>query len=347
MPNCPTILLSGFADETSSSKRIEDQLNVMAALGLSHVTLRFLDAGDGIRNLIDVSPWELAVVQGALHERGLAVASVGSPLGKVKLVDQADGTTNRYRPFEEYLQDEVARTIRVAQELGTRLIRAFSFYPPRGMDVGPFIPLAAERLRAIAERCDEAGLTLGLEVEANLIGHCATALGELLERIDHPAVMLIFDGANLVTQGYSEEEIWKQWRAMLPSIGWLHIKDYRPANSGGTNPSGNSGVKSPTKNWVDEEALTQYVPVGWGTSGYPAILADLRQEMPKISQRLAQRQIEHLVLDLEPHLQQGGQFGGYSGPAGMGVACRELCGMLSRLEIAYRLCEWSDLQQAY
>jgi len=31
-------------------------------------------------------------------------------------------------------------------------------------------------------------------------------------------------------QGFSTAEVWKQWLAMKPGLGWVHIKDYKPVN---------------------------------------------------------------------------------------------------------------------
>ena len=36
----------------------------------------------------------------------------------------------------------------------------------------------------------------------------------------------IFDGANIVCQGYDSMATFEQYRVMKPSIGWMHIKDY-------------------------------------------------------------------------------------------------------------------------
>ncbi len=47
-----------------------------------------------------------------MDEYGLNVASIGSPIGKVKLVDKEDGTHNRFVPFKKYLSTEVNRSLR-------------------------------------------------------------------------------------------------------------------------------------------------------------------------------------------------------------------------------------------
>ena len=52
------------------------------------------------------------------------------------------------------------------------------------------------------------------------------------------------------------------------------------------------------------------------------------------------------LLDLEPHLKGGGQFGGFSGPDGMGVALRALCRVLDYVRIGYHLRDFDDIKAA-
>ena len=53
-----------------------------------------------------------------------------------------------------------------------------------------------------------------------------------------------------------------------------------------------------------------------------------------------------MILELEPHLKGGGQFGGFSGPDGMGVAVRSLCRMLDYLQIDYDLRGFDAIRSA-
>ena len=54
--------------------------------------------------------------------------------------------------------------------------------------------------------------------------------------------------------------------------------------------------------------------------------------IPTLAKKLKRRGIPGVFLDLEPHVKGGGQFGGFSGPDGMGVALRGLCRVLDRVE---------------
>jgi len=62
----PTVILSGFADEGPPSKRAEEQLTMMRALGLSYYTIRFIDLGNGVKNVMELTDEEISRLK-ALH----------------------------------------------------------------------------------------------------------------------------------------------------------------------------------------------------------------------------------------------------------------------------------------
>ena len=324
------LLLTGFADEASESKLVAEQFSVVSALGLKYLSLRFIDAGNGIKNAMDLNPDEIGVVQRELKRFDLQVSSLGSPIGKVKLFDFDDGTSNQFFEVDDYLENHVHKACRLAQSFGTKLIRGFSFYHPRGEKPQQYVADAASRLASISEICDEYGLTFGLEVEANLIGQNAEMLTQIHNAVDSNAMVLIFDGANLVTQGFSTAEIVEQFSQMLPALGWIHIKDYS---------SNTTGEKL---DYVDEESLNRFVPAGEGDSDYLTILKMLAENYPAIKSRLDARGIVGVFADLEPHLRQGGQFGGYSGPDGFGVAARAFVALCENASVR---CELTTLEE--
>ena len=79
------LLLSGFSDEASSNKCIDQQFTAFAAIGLKYVSLRFLDVGTGIKNIMDLGDSELSITKDKLTEYGLSISSIGSPIGKTKI----------------------------------------------------------------------------------------------------------------------------------------------------------------------------------------------------------------------------------------------------------------------
>lgn len=325
------VVLTGFCDETSEDKNLERQFAVAAALGLEWISLRFFNLGGGVKNILAADQSDLDQIRGLLDKYGLRVSSIGSPIGKIKLHDVQDGTTNQFRPFEAYLDQEVERICAIAEFLQAPLVRGFSFYHPRGTAAQHHVAEAAPRLRAIAQRCRAKGLIFGLEVEANLIGQTGELVHELVTQAGVPNLVSIFDGANLVVQGHTASAVWKQYLAMRGSLGWVHVKDYQAEAQVGA-----------TGGHVDEESLSAFVPVGLGDAAYQQVLPDLKREVAQVSERLRLGGWEEplVFLDLEPHLKKGGQFGGYSGPDGFGLALRYLCRMLDRSKVSYRLRDW-------
>src|SRR4026208_66681 len=126
MSEQPGVILSGFGDEAANQKTAEQQFAAFAAIGLTYYSLRFIDAGQGIKNVMQLSKAETTKVPHLEAEYGLNVATLGSPIGKVKLLDQEDGTKNRFVPFKKYLSDEVKKACELAHAFGTELIRGFS-----------------------------------------------------------------------------------------------------------------------------------------------------------------------------------------------------------------------------
>ena len=130
--NATPIILSGFADEAANEKQAVQQFSALAAAGLQYYSIRFIDVGDGIKNAMALSKNELKTVVKLQQEYGLSVASMGSPIGKVRLLEIDDGTKNKFIPFKKYLQTDVKHACEVANAVGTKLVRGFSFYHPVG-----------------------------------------------------------------------------------------------------------------------------------------------------------------------------------------------------------------------
>ena len=98
---------------------------------------------------------------------------------------------------------------------------------------------------------------------------------------------------------------------MKPGLGWMHIKDYR-------HPAARQARSARRRR--DAQALRA------GRPGRQRPRDDLQGDcasmLPKLDAKLRRRGIPGVFLDLEPHVKAGGQYGGFSGPDGMGVALR-------------------------
>jgi len=336
MTDRPRVILSAFADEGANHKTALEQLSVMAAVGLRYYSPRFIDlAGDGeVKHVVELDDDELARLAGLQDEFGMSVTGIGARIGKIKLLDVEDGSGNVYVPFAEYLDGEVAATFRAARALGTRLIRGFSFYHPRGTDPREHIPQAVDQLGQIVERCAAEGLVFGLEIEPNLIGETGELLAELAAQVNHPAMVLIFDGGNVAAQNKNRLDVLAEFREMIDHLGWMHIKDY---------------AIDPGLTWdgtVDEDRLKNFVPADRGDAGHESLLRELKPRLPELEQKMIDLGAPGFFLEVEPHLKGGGQFGGFSGPDGIGVSIRCLCRVLDYVGIEYGLRDFEDIREA-
>ena len=176
------------------------------------------------------------------------------------------------------------------------------------------MPQAVDQLGQFAEACHRADLTYGLEIEANLVGCTGQILAEIHRQVNHPGMVLIFDAANVLVQGFSPAE---SVRAVLGDEARARLD----AHQGLSLPGAGSSEKGRP---VDEDALAHFVPADVGDCAHEAILRDFSRILPAVERKLRRRGIPGVFLDLEPHLKGGGQFGGFSGPDGMGVALRAL-----------------------
>lgn len=336
MSDRPSVLLSAFADEATrpNAKTAVEQLAAMAALGLRYYSPRFLDLdGSGkVGHVVELEPSSLKELAKLNADYGMSVASIGSRIGKIKLKDQPDQSHNKYVPFEQYLKTEVQNTIRAAQALGTKLVRGFSFYGPAGEDPRPYLPEAIDRLGKLADLMAKEDLIYGLEIEPNLVGQTGQLLGEIAKKVKRNNLVLIYDGGNIAAQNKNALTCFEEYEAMRPYLGWIHIKDYAIDRS--LTWSG----------YVDEERLKNFVPSDRGDSGHELVFRDLREHLPKLTKRVQKLGVPGFFFEVEPHLKGGGQFGGYSGPDGMGVAVRALCRQLDYVGIEYALRTFEDIR---
>ena len=335
MPQNPSVIISAFADEAANRKTALEQMSALAAIGLQHYSPRFIDvSGDGnVHHVVDLNEADLKSLKDMHNEFGMSVTSIGSRIGKIKLKNSEDHSHNKYIPIDEYLAEEVERTIRVGLALDAKLIRGFSFYHPIGSDPTEHLSEAAENIHCIVEKCAKAGLIYGLEIEPNLVGETGSLLAALAKKVDHPNMVLIFDGGNVAVQNKNPVQCYEEYLETVEHLGWMHIKDYRI---------------DPDLTWdgaVDEEMLKNFVPANQGDAGHEMILRHLRNELPRLTEKMKQLGVPGFFLEVEPHLKGGGQFGGFSGPDGVGVAVRSLCSVLDYVEIDYELRSFEHIRK--
>ena len=334
MPIRPSVLISAFADEAANHRTALEQMTALSAIGLRNYSPRFidLDGSGNVQHVVDLAPEQYQRLREWHAEYGMSVTSIGARVGKVKLQDVDDGSHNAYVAIEDYLDGEVARTINAAKELDAKLIRGFSWYHPRGTKPEDHLDQAADNIRKVVDACAAEDLIFGLEIEPNLVGETGPLLAELARRVDHPSMVVIFDGGNVAAQNKNPVQVYEEYLATVPYLGWMHVKDYA------------IDLDLEWTGVVDEDRLKNFVPANAGDAGHELIFRHLRDELPAMTARLEKLGLPGFYLETEPHLKGGGQFGGFSGPDGMGVAVRALCSCLDYAGIDYALRDFADIR---
>ena len=204
-----------FADEASPF--IDGQIIALKENGLDGLEIRNVDNV----NVSDISDAKAKEVRKKLDDAGLSVWSVGSPIGKTDIVkDNFDLHTEKFR-----------RTLEIAEILGAKNIRLFSFYIPKDSDPSEYRNEVIERLGKFIGIASETGIELCHENEKGIYGDNAERCLEIYKAL--PEMKAIFDPANFVQCGVDTMPAWEMLKIY---VKYLHIKDALP--DGNVVPAG-------------------------------------------------------------------------------------------------------------
>lgn len=187
--------------------------------GLTCVELRTL----GGRQVADLTPSEAAQVRRALARRGLAVECLATPLFKVELPSSdAQGEIDRQLAM-------LTAALRVAAELGTRVLRTFSFR--RRRFTGEEHAWVAVYLGRAAALAAEKGCLLALENEHTCTAATGAEAAALLAAVGSPHLKAVWDPGNALVAG--ETSYPHGYAALKGSIVDVHVKDatFAPAST--------------------------------------------------------------------------------------------------------------------
>lgn len=193
-----------FADEAGEA--LETQIAAMQRNGLLGLEARNIDG----KNACDLPTGKLREVRKRLDDAGLAVFSMGSPIGKIDIEkDDFAAHLERYK-----------RTIEAAHILGTDKIRLFSFFMPKGKDPALYKDEVIDRLGQFVEIAQSEGVSACHENEKGIFGDIADRCAQLLYAL--PALCAVFDPANFVQCG---QDTWAAWELLHDRVRYMHIKD--------------------------------------------------------------------------------------------------------------------------
>ena len=194
--------LCAFADEASPA--ISGQIAAMKRCGIDYLEIRGVDG----KNINSVDEAKVKEVRRMLDAEGLAVWSIGSPIGKYSLD----------KPFDKHLED-FKWILEAASILNAGRIRMFSFYPAEGDSPEATEEKVMERLAKFCELTPPE-ILLCHENEKHIFGE--TPENCLKIHQNFPSIRAIFDPANYVQCGVDTLAAWKQMRDY---VDYMHIKD--------------------------------------------------------------------------------------------------------------------------
>jgi 3-dehydroshikimate dehydratase len=199
--------LAAFADEISP--QLDDQIKVCKANSITHFELR----GVYGKNVLDFEQPLRHEIKTKLAANGLAVACIGSPIGKVKITDDWPTHFDRFKIAVE-----------LAQFFDAPMIRIFSYYGDESSSILNHRDEVMRRMQAKVDYLKNINVTLVHENEVKIFGEKGLQCLDLMKTIDSPKLRCAFDFANFVQ---AKEKPLDCWPILKEYTSHIHIKDAR------------------------------------------------------------------------------------------------------------------------
>ena len=200
--------LCGFADEISPE--LDEQIKTCKELGVTYFELR----GVYGKNVLDFDKSVRIEVKSKLEDAGIGVASIGSPIGKVKIDE----------PWEKHFE-RFKIAVESAEFFEAPFIRIFSYYPANEEDdIHKHRDEVIRRMKAKADYVKDRTVTLVHENEKGIYGDTGKNCLDLLKGVDSPKLRAAFDFGNFVQVGDNPLD---NWQLLKPYSAHIHVKDVK------------------------------------------------------------------------------------------------------------------------
>lgn len=168
--------------------------------------------------MLDLSDEQVLTVKQKFDARGISVAAIGSPIGKVP-VDT---------PRTEYLQ-RFERALTVAKMLNSKYVRLFSFYAPTAngnnqVDPASYREDVMKYLQEMTAIARAANIVLVHENEKGIYGDIISRNVDLYKSINDPHFRAVFDAGNYLQQ-HQQTPYPDAYEAIRPWLEYVHVKD--------------------------------------------------------------------------------------------------------------------------
>ncbi|HZG75140.1 MAG TPA: sugar phosphate isomerase/epimerase family protein [Paenibacillus sp.] len=221
---------------------LTEALDWIRAEGLRYAEIRMVDG----KNVAALTDDEVDRVRREAEARGLSISGVASPLFKCALDPLREVETgDRFGQAEESVEahfGKLARVLDIAERLGTRFIRIFSFWRERMPEL--YADEIAAHLSRAAAMAEARGLVLLLENERSCNGGYAAEVAAYVKAVDSPSLRALWDPGN-----EAQSPTWsfpRDYETVRDALAHVHIKD----------------------SYIDASGKPHCVPVGQGRVPY-------------------------------------------------------------------------------
>lgn len=199
-------ILSAFADE--AAKEIDKQIEALKRNNISYIEIRNVDG----KNIIKLTDDEVLKLKEKLDASGIKTWSIGSPIGKIGILDD----------FDPHLK-EFKRSLEIAKMLDCNNIRLFSFFIPERQNPDDYRDEVMTRMQALLDYSKDTGIDLCHENEKGIYGDNLERNLDLLNTLG-PDLKGIFDPSNYIQCKVKTLDAFKK---LKEKTKYLHIKDGR------------------------------------------------------------------------------------------------------------------------
>ncbi len=198
-------MISGFADEIHTS--LDTQISLLKELGMSWLEFRSCES----INVADLTLEQAKEIRKKLDANGIRVSAIGSPIGKIHITDD-------FGPHLEKLE----HVMDIAEILGTRQIRMFSFFMPKGATPTDYREEVFRRTESMIRAATRRNMILLHENEKDIYGDIPSRCLDLMEHFYGDHYRCTFDFANFVQ---CDEDPLSAYEMLAPYVSYVHIKD--------------------------------------------------------------------------------------------------------------------------
>ena len=175
------IQIFAFSDE--ATWQVDGQIKALLRNELQGMEIRGVDS----QNIADISLEKAREVRKKLDDNGLSVWSMGSPIGKIDIVNG---------DFPAHLE-KLKHVLSLSHVLGAENVRMFSFYIP-GDDHAIWRQKVMDQVGDMLRAAEGTGIALCHENEKGIYGEDAVGCKDLMEQFYGDNFKCIFDFANFV-----------------------------------------------------------------------------------------------------------------------------------------------------